>query len=56
MDSPKTKYTLNKDEFLKAMESRGWTFSEIYGWLAPQGGFTKQQMEQQWVDSILESI
>jgi hypothetical protein len=50
------KHTLNKDRFLIEMKKRGWTFSDSHGWLAPVGAHTKQTMEQNWIDSIIESI
>ena len=53
--STTTKHTLNKEKFLVAMLSRGWQFSDAYGWTAPMSR-TKRQMEQQWIESILEAV
>jgi hypothetical protein len=54
--STRSKHTLDKNHFLFAMTKRGWTYSDSHGWLAPTGRHTRATMEQDWIDSILESV
>lgn len=53
-NTEKISHKLNKEEFLEQMKSRGWIF-DYRGWIAPSWK-TKAQMEQDWIDSIEESI
>jgi hypothetical protein len=50
-------HKLDLKRFLQAMEKSGWSLSYSHGWTAPTTHpNTKQSMEQEWIDSILEAV